>query len=168
MQLEVKKQLDKFGKRVVKESRTALTKQKINVSKELYNSISYDLKVHKNSFSLSFKMADYGKFIDKGVKGKKSSAKAPKSPFKYRDKMPPVKVFDKWSIRKGIAPRNEKGQFISRQQNNFRIARAVYNYGIKTTNFFTKPFESAFKSLPDEIVSSYGLQVEKLLASTTL
>lgn len=159
----VKSELERFGRRVVKESKTALTKQKINVSKELYNSINYDLKVHKNSFSMSFFMKDYGKFIDKGVKGKKSSKKAPNSPFKYRDKMPPFKVFDKWSIKRGIAPRNEKGQFISRQQNNFRIAKAVYNYGIKTTNFFTKPFESAFKSLPDDLVKAYGLTLDKLL-----
>ena len=163
--MSIESVLNIFGKRVVKEAKTSLTKQKINVSKELYNSINYDLKVSKNSFEFTLNMADYGKFIDKGVKGKKSSKKAPNSPFKYRDKMPPVKVFDKWSVRRGIAPRNEKGQFLSREQNNFRIAMAVYNYGIKTTNFFSKPFESAFKSLPDEIVNGYALTIDKLLAN---
>jgi hypothetical protein len=163
--MSVESVLNNFGKRVVKEARTSLTKQKINVSKELYNSINYDLKVSKNSFEFTLNMVDYGKFIDKGVQGKKSNKKAPNSPFKYRDKRPPVKVFDKWSIKKGIAPRNAKGQFISRTQNNFRIANAVYNYGIKTTNFFTKPFESAFKSLPDEIINGYALTIDKLLAN---
>lgn len=165
MSVDVKKALDDFGKRVVKEARTSLTKQRINVSKELYNSINYDLKVSKNSFEFTLNMVDYGKFIDKGVQGKKSNAKAPNSPFKYRDKRPPTKVFDKWSIKRGIAPRNEKGQFLSRQQNNFRIANAVYNYGIKTTNFFSKPFESAFKSLPDELTEAYALTIDKLLAN---
>lgn len=163
--MSVESVLNNFGKRVVKEAKTSLTKQKINVSKDLYNSINYDLKVSKNSFEFTLNMADYGKFIDKGVQGKKSNKKAPNSPFKYTSKRPPVKVFDRWSIKKGIAPRNEKGQFISRKQNNFRIANAVYNYGIKTTNFFTKPFEAAFKSLPDEIIKGYALTVDKLLAN---
>lgn len=164
--MSVESVLNNFGKRVVKEAKTSLTKQKINVSKELYNSINYKLKVSKNSFEFTLSMKDYGKFIDKGVQGKKSNKKAPNSPFKYTNKRPPVKVFDKWSIKKGIAPRNEKGQFISRKQNNFRIANAVYNYGIKTTNFFTKPFEKAFESLPDDIIKGYALTVDKLLANT--
>lgn len=165
--MSVESELNRFGKVVVKEAKTSLTKQKINVSKELYNSIKYDLKVSKNSFELSFKMTDYGKFIDKGVQGKKSSSKAPTSEFKYTNKRPPAQVFDKWSVRRGIAKRNKKGQFVSRKSQNFAIANAVYNYGIKTTNFFTKPFESAFKKLPDELIKSYGLEIDKLLASTT-
>lgn len=162
MSVDVQKVLDKFGKRVVKQSRTELTKQKINVSKELYNSIGYNLKVFKNSFHFSISMAEHGDFIDKGVQGKISNAKAPNSPFKYRDKRPPAKAFDKWSVQRGIAPRDNKGQFLTRKQINFRIANAVYNYGIKTTNFMTKPFESAFKSLPDELVQGYALTIDKL------
>lgn len=165
--LDVQGVLDKFGKRVVKESKTRLTKERINVSKSLYNSIKYDLKVHKNSFELSFSMADYGKFIDKGVQGKKSNAKAPNSPFKYRDKRPPAKVFDKWIVKRGIAKRNKKGQFVSRKSQQFAIANAVYNYGIKETNFFKKPFESAYKDLPKELIKTYGLNVGKLLTNTT-
>ena len=33
--------------------------------------------------SLSFEMADYGKFKDRGVRGKSSSAKAPNSPYRF-------------------------------------------------------------------------------------
>ncbi len=164
--MSVESELNKFCKQVVKESKTALTKQKINVSKELYNSIRYNVKVSKNSFELSFYMADHGKFIDKGVKGKKSSSKAPKSPYKYTNKRPPASVFDKWSVKRGIALRNDKGQFVSRKSQNFAIANAVYNYGIKTTNFFTKPFESAFNNLSDDLITAYGLEVDKLLTNT--
>jgi hypothetical protein len=113
-------------------------------------------------------MADYGKFIDKGVQGKKDNSKAPRSPFKYTTKRPPAKVFDKWSIKRGIAPRNKKGQFTSRKAVNFAIANAVYNYGIEETLFLTKPFESAFKSLPDEIIEAYGMEVDKFLSDVTV
>ena len=81
----IEKVLNKFGKYVVQQARSNLSKKSKNVSKELYNSISYDLKVSESgaSFSLAFKMADYGEFQDKGVKGKSSSAKAPNSPYRF-------------------------------------------------------------------------------------
>ena len=164
--MSTKLALEKFAKVVVKESKTALTKKGKNASKKLYDSIDYDLKVSKNSFELSFLMEDYGTFIDKGVKGNKSSAKAPSSPFKYTNKMPPTKAFDKWVIKRGLAGRNKKGQFVSRESLKFAIAKSVQMYGIETTNFFTKPFESAFKNLPDEVVEAYGLEVENLLKTS--
>jgi hypothetical protein len=71
MQLdETREALNKFAKYVVQQSRSNLTKSGKNVSKELYNSLGYDLNVSKNSFSLSLLMEDYGMFQDKGVKGK--------------------------------------------------------------------------------------------------
>ena len=61
--MSVEKALDRFGRTVVKESKTALTKQGRNVSKSLYNSIKYTSKVSKNSFELSFIMEDHGKVL---------------------------------------------------------------------------------------------------------
>ena len=46
----IKAELQAFGKYVVQQSRTNLTKQKHNVSKNLYNSIRYDLEEKKDSF----------------------------------------------------------------------------------------------------------------------
>lgn len=162
----VKQALDKFGKSLVKQSRSNLTRKKKNVSKDLYKSIDYDVKVHKNSFEFSLSMEDYGKFIDKGVKGSKDSKKAPNSPYSYKTKMPPAKVFDKWSIRRGIAPRDSKGKFVSRKSVNFAIARSVFLYGIETTNFLTRPFEQAFKKLPNQIIEAYSLDVDSFLKSS--
>ena len=161
--MSINTELQRFANVVVKESKTALTKKKKNVSKELYNSIDYDLKVSKNSFTLSFTMAEHGKFIDKGVKGAKSSLKAPTSPYSYKGKMPPTKALDRWIVKKGIATRNKKGQFVSRESLKFAIARSIYNKGIETTNFFTKPFENAFKRLPEDLVEAFGLEVDNFL-----
>ena len=160
--MSIEKALNKFGKDVIQQSKQRLTKQKINASKELYNSLDYNVKVSKNSFELSFEMEDYGKFIDKGVKGKEED-RTKNSPYKYTNKMPPSKAFDKWSIRRGIAPRSESGQFVSRKSINFAIARSVFLKGIETTEFFTKSFEQQFAKLPDELVEAYDLQVDKLL-----
>ena len=162
--MSVQLALDKFGKRVVKESRTALTKKKKNASKSLYNSIGYKSKVSKNSFELSFSMETYGKFIDKGVKGvggTKANGKPWKKKkvtnnlYKYTNKKPPASAFNNWIVRKGIAPRDSKGRFIKRQSLNFLIARSIKSKGIRATLFFTKPFERGLDLYGDEIVAGY-------------
>ena len=45
--------------------------------------------------------------------------------------------------------------------------KSVYNKGIKPSLFFTKPFEQEhLKKLPDELINSFGLDVEDFLAFT--
>ena len=165
--------LNRFGKVVVKEAKTALTKQDRNVSKELYNSIRFDSKVSKNSFELSIYMADHGKFLDKGVKGKSSSLKAPNSPFQFGSgtgkKGGLTKGIDKWVRARRIQFRDKKsGKFMSFQNTAFLIARSVYQKGTKETKFITKPFNAAYKNLPEEVVKAYGLQVEQLLKNVII
>jgi len=149
---EFKKALEKYAKYVIQQSRSNLTKKKNNASKQLYNSLEYRIQGDK----ISFLSEDYGQFIDKGVKGSKSTyPESSASPFKYTTKQPPSSVFDKWSIRKGIAPRDKQGKFVSRQSLNFLIARSIKNKGIRATLFFTKPFERGLDLYGDEIVAGY-------------
>ena len=164
--MSVKKELEYFANEVINRSRSNLTQKKKNVSKELYNSLDYELKVSENSFSLSFMMEDYGTFIDKGVKGRDSSLKAPNSPYQYKNKMPPLKSLDKWVVRRGLAVRDKKGKFVSRESIKFAIAKSIQMKGIETTNFFTKPFDNAFKRLPEDLVAAYGLDVEQFIKFT--
>ena len=158
---EVNKVLEKFAERVITESRKNLSRNKINASKDLYKSLDYDLKVMPNSIALSLLMEDYGKFIDKGVKGVKSSKKAPQSPFSYKNKKPPVNVLKTWVKRKRGAYRKRNDKSTA-----FAVQNIIYNYGIKTTNFFTRPFELAYKRLPDELVEAYGLDLENFIEFT--
>lgn len=155
--------LQKFQRYVVRESRSNLKKMKKNSSGKLYNSIKGNVKVSKNSFELDFEMLPYGQFQDKGVSGVK---KKYDTPFTYRDKMPPSKAFDKWMIKRGIAPRNKEGQFQTRKGLAYVIARSIYMNGIKPSLFFTKPFEKAYKKLSPELVESFGLDVESLMDFT--
>lgn len=149
---EFKKALEKYAKYVIQQSRSNLTKKKNNASKKLYNSLEYRIQGDK----ISFLSEKYGEFIDKGVKGSKSTyPESSSSPFRYTTKQPPSSVFDKWSIRKGIAPRDKQGRFVSRQSLNFLIARSIKNKGIRATLFFTKPFERGLDLYGDEIVAGY-------------
>ena len=161
--------LIKFGKYVVQQAKSNLTRQKRNTSGDLYNSISYNIFYSNNKFSLSFKMADYGEFQDKGVKGAKSTyASAADSPYKYTNKMPPASAFSQWVVKKGLdGVRNEKGQFVKRKSLQFAIARSIYNKGIPATKFFSTPFGIAFKRLPPDIVAAFQLTEEDLKSFTT-
>ena len=154
----VRDELNKFAKYVIQQARTNLTKRRKNVSRELYDSLNFNIEENNGKTSLSFEMEDYGKFQDKGVSGKE---KKYNTPYKYTDKMPPTRAFDKWVIRKGIAPRGKGGTFAKRQSLKFLIARSIYKKGIRPSMFFTKPFEEAFKRLPDELVEAYSIGIEK-------
>jgi hypothetical protein len=155
---EVQKALERFRDHVVSISKRNLTNKQKNSSKKLYNSIKGKVKANTNSFELEFTMEDYGVFQDAGVSGTK---KKYNTPYSYKSKMPPPKAFDKWLVKKGIAPR-DNGKFTSRKSLAFLIARSVYRNGIKPSLFFTKPFEAAYKNLPQELIDKYGLDAIEL------
>jgi hypothetical protein len=165
MQLkETRDTLNKFAKYVIQESKNNLSKSNKNVSKELYNSLGYDLNVSKNSFSLSILMEDYGVFQDKGVSG---TEKKYNTPFKYTNKRPPASAFSNWVVRKGLkGTRDAKGRFVSRKGLMFAVANSIFKKGIKPSMFFTTPFQKAFKDLPEELILSFGLDLERFIDFT--
>ena len=100
-------------------------------------------------------------FQDRGVKGVKSNYRVNKnSPFSYKENSNLIGleyhtgVFAKFAKRMGMQPRNKKGQFGSYKTMGFILANSIKNKGIKASMFFTKPFEQAFKRLPEEIANS--------------
>ena len=156
--------LNAFGKYVVQQSRSKLTQSNKNVSKRLYESLGYDLKVMPNSFSMAFLMENYGEYQDKGVSGTEVKYN---TPYKYTNKMPPPSAFSQWVVRKGLkGTRDASGRFVNRKGLQFAIAKSIFKKGIKPSLFFTKPFEEAFKNLPNDIVEAYGLDVENFLKTT--
>ena len=159
----VNEELNRFAKYVISQSRANLTRGKKNSSRALYDSLDSNVKVSKNSFELSFLMEDYGIFQDKGVSGVK---KKYNTKFAYTNKMPPPSKMDKWIVKKGIAPRDKNGKFISRKSLQFMIARSIFNNGIKPSLFFTKPFEKAFKNIDKDLVKAYKLDIETLIKNS--
>ena len=156
--------LNAFGKYVVQQSRSKLTQSNKNASKRLYESLGYELKVMPSSFSMAFLMENYGEYQDKGVSGTEVKYN---TPYKYTNKMPPPSAFSQWVVRKGLkGTRDGSGRFVSRKGLQFAIAKSIFKKGIKPSLFFTKPFEAAFKNLPNDIVEAYGLDVENFLKTT--
>ena len=123
-------ELNKFAKGVIKQARTNLTKKDRNVSKELYNSLKSEVKISKNSFELSFYMKDYGKFQDKGVKGKTSTARAPLSEFRFGSGTGKKGgltsgVFEWVKARRFQFSDKKTGQFMSYKSTAFLITRSI-------------------------------------------
>ena len=162
---ETQKILNSFAKYVIQQSRSNLTKTNKNVSKKLYNSLDYKILSDSSGFILQFLMEEYGAYQDQGVSGTK---KKYKTPFKYTTKRPPSSAFDKWTVRKGIAPREEGGRFTKRKGLNFIIAKSIFEQGIRPSLFFTKPFEKRFKTLPPELIAAFVNDAEKTIEDVNI
>ena len=144
--------LEKYAKYVIQQSRSNLTKRKSNATKRLYNSLGYVIQGTR----VTFESEDYGQFIDKGVKGSKSTySESRNSPFRYRSKQPPSDSITKWAKIRGIQGRDKKtGRFITNKSLSFLIARSIKEKGIRATMFFTKPFEAGIVKYSDEMIEA--------------
>jgi len=160
-----------------------INEAKINAPKDLgslRNSIKGYVKESPNSIQISFEMDEYGWYQNEGVKGANPSnvspnakirgQQAPNSRFKFGSGSKRgtwstfVNSIEKWAKRKNLRFRNEKGQYAKGSYKSlaYVVARNIYSRGLKPSLFFTKPFEQAFKQLPNGLVEKYGLEAEQL------
>ena len=89
--------------------------------------------------SLTFQMNMYGKYLDEGVKGSKSTyLKNRLSPYKFGrngdKKSVPVRPIEKWLRAKGLNPKLK-----------YAIGRSIYQKGIERSMFFLKPLNKRLK-----------------------
>ena len=185
--LEVDKVLNQFAKYVIQQSRSNLAKDGKSGG-ELYNTIGGQVSKTAEGFRLILEMEDYGKFQDKGVKGKDPSKvspnakitgqQAPNAPYRFGSGSQRgtfksfVKRMSIFAKQKNIRFRQNKivnGKKVSTGKYakggfdsvGYIIASNIYNRGIKPSMFFTKPFEAAFKRLPQELLEAYSVGIEK-------
>ena len=166
--INTERALNKFGKAVVQQSRSRLTKEKKNATSDLYNSLSFTpakISNNGNIVSFSFEMLDYGEYVDKGVSGVDQKYD---TPYAYTTKPPPPSVFGKWAKAKGIKPRDKKTvNLLLIKQFGFIMSRHIFSKGQKPTKFFSLSFEQQFKKLPNEIVKAFNLDLDNFLDFTT-
>lgn len=168
----IERYLNSFGKYIVQQSRTNLTKGKKNVDKSLYDSINFKVNTDANGFTVTFYMKNYGTFVDKGVSGnqekqsyKDYTGKQVASPYKYKTKQPPSNIIEKWVKKRGIKARDAKGRFapISQKSLAFLIARSIKVKGIKSTSFFQRPMQLGLKRFGSDILKAIKEDVLKEL-----
>ena len=167
--LEVEKTIKRFRDYVIQQSRSNLSKSGKNNSKELYNSLKGEVVTENGYTIVGFQMADYGTFVDLGVKGKTSSNKAPNSPYKFGSgtgrKGGLTKGINQWVKQKGFQFRDRKsGKFLSYDSTAYLITRSIFHKGIKPSLFFTKPFEAGYKKYIDvDLLKAFGQDIETIV-----
>ena len=160
----IERYLESFGRQVVAQSKTTLNYKKGGDSK-LENSIKFEVVATADGFTVQFYMSSYGQFVDKGVSGtqtkrtfKDYKGNTTKSPYSYKNSkghsQPPSKALDKWVVRKGIAPRDASGKFMSRKSITFLIARSIGRKGIQGISFFQKPLGLGLQQFGKDLLGS--------------
>ena len=159
----IERYLESFGKQVVNRSKGNL--QKAGKGGKLESSIKFEVITTEEGFTVQFYMSSYGQFVDKGVSGTKVKrtfkdykGKTVKSPYSYKNStghsQPPSKALDKWAVKKGIAPRDASGKFMSRKSITFLIARSIGRKGIQGISFFQKPLGLGLKQFGKDLLGS--------------
>ena len=159
----VERYLKSFGKQVVLKTQQRLKRLDKVVTGNLLKSVKFQVVKTSKGYTVEFSMIDYGKFVDKGVSGsiqKRSyidyKGKKRESPFQYGKTRDGglTRGLDKWIVKRGIAPRDEKGKFMSRASLKFLIARKIYLYGRNGVGFFQKPLKFGLKKFGKELLGS--------------
>ena len=170
----IERYLESFGKQVVNRSKGNL--QKAGKGGKLEDSIKFEVITTPDGFTVQFYMSSYGQFVDKGVSGtqtertfKDYKGKVIKTPYSYKNRkghsQPPSKALDKWVVRKGIAPRDASGKFMSRKSITFLIARSIGRKGIQGISFFQKPLGLGLKQFGKDLL---GNVKEDIINSLTI
>ena len=156
--------LNKVGKQVMNRSKAGLQNAK-PYSKgggNLESSIQYKVERTEEGYQVSWMMAKYGKFVDKGVSGyeiKRSftdyqgnNLSSPGSGFKKQTKPIPPGMLVKWIKRRGLKGRDPKtGRYISHLSLAFAIGIKVKREGIPGIGFFQSPLGIAMKTFKSEM-----------------
>ena len=114
---------------------------------DLAKSIKFRVQKTAEGFEVEFRMADYGRYVDKGVSGNKQiqnyrtyDGRNIESPYKFRGKQPPPDILSKWISKKRIKGRDPKtGRYISNMSLAYLIGRKIKRDGLKSLSFFQKP-----------------------------
>ena len=130
----VAKVLDKWGKKLIKETRRYMTSKNKVASGETYRSLSYRVFREGDNPSLEITSDKYLRGIDEGQPPQKQGKSYPSDSF--------VKNIEDWMRAKGIQPRSERsGRFVKRSVNSYkrnarRLAIAIIRRGtIKRFNY---------------------------------
>lgn len=116
-----------------------ITQALINANKKASGKLAQDTKgfIRVDIGTIAYQMTapKHWVYIDKGVKGRKSSNLSPGSPFKYKKKFANLSAIDKWLKIKGI------------DANKYAVARSIANKGIAATHIYSRGYKNIIDDL---------------------
>lgn len=147
-------------------------------SGELSNSIKFTINVAATKYRLDISMADYYDFVNKGVRGIESNAKAPGSPYQFRKRsVSPafLEALTKWVRREGLKSRiipeaavtervyKRKAKVLGPQDKErslaYLIGRSIKRKGVRATGFFDKAYDKLYPRLAEDLAKALGEDV---------
>jgi len=157
----VKKWLDG----VIKLAKQNLANSGAIASDSLSASIDFEpISLTDTSFVVAIVANDYWKFVDLGVKGAKSSSRAPNSPFQYRDKRPPIRPIQEWIAFKSI-PLQGRDKIAANRSFAINIANKIRREGLRATNFMCN---AATKEMVDVLTENIAEVLGKSISVATV
>lgn len=165
-------ELQATGKEIIRRARIRLARNKKNVTGRLRDSMKSEVDIvdPKDTVFLAFtfKGAEYWRFVDLGVKGSRSSIKAPNSPYRFGTgsgrKGGLTAGIDRWVIKKGLSgTRDKQGKFTPRKTLVRLIANKIFTTGIRPSYFFTAPYDAVLKERKPKLSIAIGQDVAALI-----
>lgn len=172
----VERYLNSFGAEVISGAKRNLTSSGKGGG-NLEKSLDFKVVPYNNGFIVQFFMADYGVFVDKGVKGAGGEIKSGKhkgtyggrrhyitwegkrkdSPFKYgsgKGEGSIYKGIGSFIKKKGLQPRSKGGQYMSTVGLKIAIVKVLWTKGIHGISFFQKPLGEAWKESGEKLLEA--------------
>jgi len=151
---------NQMGKNVIFKSRKNLAKKRRRkmgsgrfVTSKIDNTgrLSGSMKFVSQQGKGYFEMLEYGLYVDEGRK-----------PGKYA----PVNAIRQWIKSKPVAPRDKRGRFMKRTPATmkslaFLLNRAIFEYGIEPTHFFSDPLDEEIDKLVKKLPASVEADIEQ-------
>ena len=173
----LKNQLNSFGAEVVATA-TKNLKAAGKGGGNLERSIKFDVLPDSDGFVVQFSMADYGTFVDKGVKGAGGTIKSGKhkgswggrrhyitwegkrkdSPYKYGSgkgkKNGIYKGIGSFIRKKGLQPRSEGGHYMTTAGLKIAIVKVLWTKGIHGISFFQNSLMLGMKNYGEYLLGA--------------
>lgn len=169
--------LQNFGNELQELLRESLRRKITNfTSKQLEQSIVFDIDRDGQTYRFELKMADYWKFVEEGVQGASAQGgeyatrktkslftgepagtpfknKAPESMFKFTDKAPPIDLLRTWASAAGL--------------NVYAVQQGVFRQGIAPKHFYGEIVNpELINELIDDLEKSAKKAIELDLANS--
>ena len=148
--------LDEFGKQFIDAYRSGLDSKNANASKNLYNSLNFEVKIGKQSINLDILLNDYWKYLEYGCKGTETSYPDAYYPAHF----PPTKAIEEWIKIKPVIPEQRNGKLPTQKQLAYLISRSIYQKGIEPRFIFRDAVDDVWEQLKDALNEAIEKDVE--------
>jgi hypothetical protein len=167
--------LAEFAQEYIRDASNNLQAAGAVSSGELIKSMRFLVSPVNAGYRLSILVADYYDFVNKGVKGVKSSDKAPNSPYSFKTLSVGYEMansIQRWAVRHNLKAVNQNKQFKHKAVKTFQdtglstafaIATGIKKKGLRATYFWDKAYDKLMPGLAPKLAKALQQDVATIL-----